>query len=154
MKPRLLFPKDVQARERSQSIDRALKEDAKIRNRQCNVLPLGPYSWPAREVVKHLKKNGGIGLTKDELVDYRYNIHQCVVTCIKALVEFMKMSKIRLESDINDHYDYLCGYIAHLDPDAPLNAKVGKAINVIWKDSSIAETFQPSAEPGLIKPAR
>lgn len=106
-------------------------------------------------IIKQLKNNDQTGLTKDELIDYRYNIHQCVITCAKALVEAIGMSNIRTESNTNnDHYSYLRGYIVNNDSDAPLNEKVGKVIDDLWKDSSIAEAFKSRDKSNLIDSAR
>jgi guanine nucleotide-binding protein G(i) subunit alpha len=150
---RVLFLSDTQAKERSQAIDRALEEDAKIRRRQYKVLPLGAFSMG--EIVKQLKNNDQMGLTKDELIDYRYNIHQCVITCTKALLEAIEISAIQTESDINkDYYDYLRGCIFDPDSDAPLNDKVGKAIEALWKDSFITEAFKSSDKSNLMNSAR
>jgi len=96
-----------------------------------------------------------MSLTKDELIDYRYNINQCVITCTKALVKSIGMSNIRIESDTsNDHYGYLRGYILNADSNAPLNEKVGKAIDALWKDSTIAEAFKSRDKSDLMDSAQ
>ena len=98
-----------------------------------------------REVVKQLETNNEKGLTQDELVDYRRNIHQCVFTHLKALVDFMETSNIRLDSHIIDHYRYLRDYVGKVDCDVILNENVGKAIKVLWQDHSVAEAFRATA---------
>lgn len=149
----ILCLNNTQAKQRSQAIDRALEEDAKIRRRQYKVLPLGAFSM--MEIIKQLKSNDQIGLTKDALIDYRYNIHQCVMTYTKALVEAIGISNAQSESDTNnDHYNYLRDYIVDPDPDELLDDKFGKAIDALWKDSSIAEAFKSSEEFDLIDSAR
>jgi len=137
----VLLLNDTQAKKRSQAIDRALEEDAMIRRRQWKVLPLGAFSMG--EIIKQLKSNDEMGLTKEKLISYRYDIHQCVISHTKVLVEAIEMSSIKPESDTNnDHYGYLRSYIIDPDPDVPLNDKVGKAIDALWRYSSIAEAFK------------
>jgi hypothetical protein len=149
----VLFPQDSEAKKRSEAIDRALEEDYRIRKQQYNVLPLGQFSMG--EVVKQLKNDNEKGLTRDELVDYRYNIHQCVLAHIKALMEFMDTSDIRTDSYIIDYYRYLRDYVGKLDRDVILDENVGKAIEVLWQDHLIAEAFRSSAaEPSALKSAQ
>jgi|SRR5690242_2809713 len=142
-----LFPVDPQAQKRSETIDRTLEEDAMIRKKQIRILPLGAFSM--REIIKQLKSNDEIGLTEDELIDYRYNIHQFSITCIKALVDVIKASEVQLGKGDNTHYSYLCDYVAVPHGDAPLTEEAGQAVHVLWKDSSIREVFQASAESDL-----
>ncbi|KAF1934193.1 G protein alpha subunit [Didymella exigua CBS 183.55] len=141
----------MHAEERSQAIDRALEEDAKVRKTQTNVLPLGAFSM--RDIAKQLKNNDETGLTENELIDYRYNIHQCVVDCIKTLVHLMKSSEAQLEEDTRNRYSYLCDFIAVSQGDAPLNEEAGRTIGVLWKDPSITDAFQSSADSDLKEPS-
>lgn len=142
-----LIPINMQAKERSQAIDRALEEDAKVCKNQINVLPLGAF--PMRDIVKQLMNNDETGLTEDELIDYRYNIHQYVINCTKALVHLMKGSEAQLGEDANNRYSYLCDYIAVPQGDAPLNGEAGRAIGVLWKDPSVTDAFQSSIDSDL-----
>ena len=144
---RTLVSIDMQAEERSQAIDRALEEDANVRKNQINVLPLGAFSM--RDIVKQLKNNDETGLTENELIDYRYDIHQHVVNCTTALVHLMKSSKAQLGEDANNRYSYLCDYIAVPQGDAPLNEEAGRAIGDLWKDPSVTGAFQSSADSDL-----
>lgn len=138
-----LIPVDMQAEQRSQAIDRALEEDAKARKNQVNVLPLGAFSM--RDIVNQLRNNNEIGLTETELVAYRYNIYQHVITCTKVLVDLIEASGIQLQEDIYDRYSYLCDYIAASHGGAPLNEEFGRAINVLWKAPTIADAFSSAA---------
>lgn len=142
-----LFPVDPQAQKRSEFIDRALEDDAIVRKKQVRILPLGAFSM--REIIKQLKSNDEIGLTEDELIDYRYNIHQFSITCIKALVDVIKSTGFQLGEVDNNHYSYLCDHIAVPHGDVPLTEKAGQAIHGLWKDSSIREIFQASTESDL-----
>lgn len=144
---RTLVSIDMQAEERSQAIDRALEEDANVRKNQINVLPLGAFSM--RDIVKQLKNNDETGLTENELIDYRYDIHQHVVNCTTALVHLMKSPKAQLGEDANNRYSYLCDYIAVPQGDAPLNEEAGRAIVDLWKDPSVTDAFQSSADSDL-----
>jgi hypothetical protein len=149
----VLFPQDAEAKNRSEAIDRALEEDYRIRKQQYNVLPLGQFSM--EEVVKQLKNDNEKGLTRDELVDYRYNIHQCVLAHLKALIGSMDMSNIQIDSYIIDYYRYLRDYVGKLDRDVILDENVGKAIEVLWQDHSIAEAFRSTAaEPSALESAQ
>ncbi|KAF9701780.1 hypothetical protein EKO04_000418 [Ascochyta lentis] len=146
-----MVPIDTQAEERSRAIDRALEEDAKVRKNQVNVLPLGALAM--RDIVKQLKNNDEPGLTEKELIERRYNIHQCVVDCTKALVHLVKSSEAQLEEDTNNRYNYLCSYIAVPQNYATLNEEVGWAIGVLWKDPSVTDAFQSSADSDLKEPS-
>lgn len=143
------FPVDPQAKERSEAIDRALEEDAKIRQTQFNILPLGAFKM--REIVKQLKDDDETGLTEDELIGYRYNIHQYVVTCIKGLVDLIQLSEAQLRDEIKDCHSYLCDYVAVPHGDAPLSEEAGWAVDALWKDPLVREVFLSSAESDLKK---
>lgn len=54
----ILFFTDIRAEERSQTIDRALEECAKLRNNLIKVLPLGAFSM--MDIVNQLKNNNFI----------------------------------------------------------------------------------------------
>jgi hypothetical protein len=138
------FAKAIQALERSRAIDRALEEDGKIRKQQCNVLPLGAFK--EREIIEMLlKKDPEIGLTKDQLLDYRYNIHQWLATCARELVSFIETSDFKLEPDARIQHSYLRGYLSTLDPDAHLSEEFGRAVENLWKDALLRTAFQSTA---------
>jgi hypothetical protein len=137
--------KDTQAAKKSKAIDQALEEDGKIRKRRCNVLPLGAFKM--REIIQQLKSDDEIGLTREELVDYRHNIHQWVVACTRELVNSVKTSDSRLEPGTRIHYDHLCGYLSDLDSDAQLSKDFGKAVEGLWKDSILKKAFLSNKEP-------
>ncbi|KAH6644032.1 guanine nucleotide binding protein, alpha subunit [Boeremia exigua] len=142
-----LFLVDPLAEKRSKAIDRALEQDAKVRERQFNVLPLGAFSM--RDVVKQLKSCSNTGLTEAELMDYRYNIHQCVIACTKALVGVVKNSEIQLEEDVSDRYGFLCDFITLPHVDEALNEEAGHAIDALWKNPSVSAAFHSSAKYDL-----
>jgi len=132
----------VMAREQSQAIDRMLKEDAKARSRVWRVLPMGAYRM--REIAALLKAQNDdrIGLTQDELISYRINIYQRIITCAKAFVNAIELSNSSLKMGGNsDHYSYLRGYTAHPYFDSPLDDKIINAIRTLWKELPIAEVF-------------
>jgi hypothetical protein len=136
-----LVPVDPEAEARSQAIDRALEEDAKARTNQVNVFPTGNYDM--KEIAQQLKDNDEIGLLENERISYRYSVHQRVVGCTKALVDLVKSSGIQLGDDANDRYQFLCDYMVD---DAPLDEEAGRAIEILWKDPSVAVAFQSSAD--------
>jgi hypothetical protein len=139
------FAKAIQALEKSRAIDRALEEDGKIRKQQCNVLPLGAFK--EREIIEMLlKKDPEIGLTEDELLDYRHNIHQWLATCARDLVSFIETSDFRLESDSRIQHSYLRGYLSSLDPDAHLSEEFGRAVETLWNDALLRTAFQSTAD--------
>jgi hypothetical protein len=139
------FAKAIQALEKSRAIDRALEEDGKIRKQQCNVLPLGAFK--EREIIEMLlKKDPEIGLTEDELLDYRHNIHQWLATCARDLVSFIETSDFRLESDSRIQHSYLRGYPSSLDPDAHLSEEFGRAVETLWNDALLRTAFQSTAD--------
>jgi hypothetical protein len=145
-----VLSRDTKANERSKAIDQLLEEDAKSRKQRCNVLPLGAFSM--REIVQQLKNSDEIGLTEDELTDYCYNIHQHVITCTRMLVDSVKAADVHLSSDVYHYYSHLRNHVA--DPGATMTEETGQAINAIWKDVSIAEAFQSTAEPELTESAQ
>jgi hypothetical protein len=139
------FAKAIQALEKSRAIDRALEEDGKIRKQQCNVLPLGAFK--EREIIEMLlKKDPEIGLTEDELLDYRHNIHQWLATCARDLVSFIETFDFRLESDSRIQHSYLRGYLSSLDPDAHLSEEFGRAVETLWNDALLRTAFQSTAD--------
>jgi hypothetical protein len=145
-----VLSRDTKANKRSKAIDQLLEQDAKARKQRCNVLPLGAFSMT--EIVQQLKNSNEIGLTQDQLTDYRYNIHQHVITCTRMLVDSVKAADIHLSSDADHYYSHLCNHVA--DPGATMTEETGQAINTIWKDASIAEAFQSIAAPELIESAQ
>jgi hypothetical protein len=147
--PGALF-RDKKANERSKAIDQLLEEDAKAWKRRCTVLPLGAFSM--REIVQQLKNSNEIGLTEAELTDYRYNIHQHVITCTRMLVDSVKAANVPLSSDVDYYYSHLCNHVA--DPGATMTEKTGKAISAIWKDASVTKAFQSTAAPELTESAQ
>ncbi|KAJ8114339.1 hypothetical protein OPT61_g3761 [Boeremia exigua] len=143
--PSTLFPVNAQAVERSQAIDRALEEDAKALKRKINILPLGAFSM--REIAEQLKNNGDTSLTESERADYRYNIHQCVITSIRALLSLIKESKIQTD-EVKHRYDYLCDYmVGHQD--AILNEEAGQATDSLWNNPYVKGLVQSSAKSDL-----
>jgi hypothetical protein len=139
------FAKAIQAVERSRAIDRVLEEDGKIRKQKCNVLPLGAFK--EREIIEMLlKKDPEIGLTEDELLDYRHNIHQWLTTCVRDLVSFIETSDFRLEPDARIQHSYLRGYLSSLDPDAYLSEEFGRAVKTLWNDALLRTAFQSTTD--------
>jgi hypothetical protein len=144
IQPENQFTKAIEAAERSKAIDRVLEEDGKIRKQQCNVLPLGAFKeW---EIIEMLLKDPKIGLTKDELLDYRHNIHQWIVTCARKLVSFIETSDFRLEPDARIQHGYLRGYLSTLDADAHLSEEFGKAVETLWNDALLRTAFKSAAD--------
>lgn len=138
---------EIQAKRRSQAIDRTLEEDSRRLRRECKVLLLGTAESGKGEIVKQMKIIHQNGYTRDELIGYRYTIHRNVIDCAKALVEAIKMLDIRPESDVNSsYYNFLLDYTVDPDPDVPLKDTVGEAIDALWKDPFIAEVLESSDE--------
>jgi hypothetical protein len=102
-----------------------------------------------RDVIKQLKNNDEIGLTENELIGYRHNIHQFVITCARALVNLIRLSAAGLQDDVNDRYSYLRDYLTVPRSDTPLNDEVGRAIDFLWRDPSVIEASQFSADHDL-----
>jgi hypothetical protein len=145
IQPENHFAKAIQALERSRAIDKALEEDGKIRKQQCNVLPLGAFT--EREIIEMLLgKDPEIGLTEDELLDYRHNIHQWLATCARDLVSFIETSDFRLEPDARIQHSYLRDYLSSLDPDADLSEEFGRAVETLWNDALLRTAFQSTAD--------
>jgi hypothetical protein len=144
IQPENQWIKAIQAVERSRAIDQALEEDGRIRKQQCNVLPLGAFK--EREIIEMLlKKDPEIGLTRNELLDYRQNIHQWIAACASELVSFIETSDFRLEPDAKIKHGYLRGYLSSLDPDAYLSEEFGKAVETLWNDALLRDAFESAA---------
>ena len=121
------------AREQSQAIDKFLREDAKARKQQHTVLPLGAFSM--EEILQQLMDGSEITLAESDLAHYRHKVHQYIITCAIALVDSIKTADVHLSSEANHCYNYLCNLVA--DPGATMTKEAGKAIDTIWRDSSI-----------------
>ncbi|PVI02832.1 G-alpha-domain-containing protein [Periconia macrospinosa] len=137
-----------QARKRSQTIDQMLEDDARVRIQQWKVLPLGSLSM--KETVKGIKGNNEIGLTKDELISYRHNIHQRVFECIREMVQAIITHNICLNPDENrESFSYLEAHVANADPNALLDEDIGTAVESLWKEISTIETLKSHDECGI-----
>lgn len=139
-------PIDLGAEARSKAIDRVPEEDTKILKDQANVLPLGAFSM--REIVKQLKTTDtdDSGLTENELLSYRYNIHQFVLTCVKALLGVIDASSALLEGDVEGCYEFLRDYVSkHTNDDATLTEEAAGAIEALWTEPSVTEAHRISA---------
>jgi hypothetical protein len=145
------LPLDTEAEGRSKAIDKALYEDAEGRRNHVNVLPLGAFFMG--EVVKQLRTNNAddAGLTENELAEYRYNIHQSVFTCVRALLDSIDASGILLSGDDNSRYEYLRGFLSASHDDLPLNEEAAQAIKGLWQESFAIEAFQSKVDPSLNK---
>jgi hypothetical protein len=121
------------ASEQSQAIDKFLREDAKAREQRYTVLPLGAFSMG--EILQQLMDGSEISLAKNDLAHYRDDVHQYIITCTIALVDSIQAADVHLSSDANHCYNYLCNLVA--DPGATLTEETGKAIDTVWRDSSI-----------------
>ncbi|KAF3048164.1 Guanine nucleotide-binding protein alpha-2 subunit [Didymella heteroderae] len=143
------LPNDTEGEERSKAIERVLEEDAKMRKNQAKVLPLGAFSM--RDVVKQLRNNDtdDAGLTEDELIEYRYNVHQTVFTCVRALLDVADASEVRLDENVDSRYKQLRDYVSVAGDDMTLNEEAGQAIESLWQEPSIMGAFRSSVESDL-----
>jgi guanine nucleotide-binding protein G(i) subunit alpha len=75
------------------------------------------------------------GYTVDELALYRLTIYKNLIDCAKAMIGAMRQFDIEPTNDLNKEYsDYLLEYQVDPDPHTPLDPKVGKAVDSLWKD--------------------
>jgi len=87
------------------------------------------------------------GYTVDELALYRLTIYKNLIDCAKAMIGAMRQFEIEPTNDANKEYsDYLLEYQVDPDPHTPLDSKVGKAVDSLWKDASIDALMERQSE--------
>ncbi len=87
------------------------------------------------------------GYTVDELALYRLTIYKNLIDCAKAMIGAMRQFEIEPTNDANkEHSDYLLEYQVDPDPHTPLDPKVGKAVDSLWKDASIDALMERQSE--------
>lgn len=137
------------AEEKSKHIDEALKEDAERRRGQVKVLPLGAFSMS--DVVKQLRTTDtdDAGLTENELISYRHNIHQSVFAYIPALLGSIDASEAPLHEDIKSSCNCLRSHLSVPPNDLSLDGEAVKAIESLWQEPSVMEAVESKVESDL-----
>ena len=98
-------------------------------------------------IVKQMKIIHQSGYGQNELAAYRLTIYKNLIDCAKALIGAMRQFGIEPANPANTEYsDYLLEYQVDPDPLTPLNAKVGLAVQSIWKDASIETLMERQSE--------
>lgn len=142
---RLLLSKHARAEQRSKAIDKMLEEDSENRRLHYQVLVYGSCGPNGmKQIVRQIRNNNNRGLTEDERIEYRHNVHQYVVTHTRELLELIETSDIRLKSDVKPYYDYLCDYLPRfvgVELNQLLNEEFGRAVEAIWSNLLITEGF-------------
>jgi len=134
-------------KERSRAIDRKLEEDSRRLRRECKILLLGSGESGKSTIVKQMKIIHQNGYTVDELAMYRLTIYKNVVDCAKSLIGALRQFDIEPELEDNEEYcNYLMDYIVDLDPEKPLDQKVGNAVSSLWRDPCIAKVMEHQSE--------
>jgi guanine nucleotide-binding protein subunit alpha len=138
---------DLEARKRSQAIDRKLKIDSKQLRRAYKVLLLGSGDSGKEQLVKYMKINGRNGYTVEELMMYRPTIYKNVIDSVKCLIEAMQQFEIEPEIEANRELcNLLMDYTLVPDPKEPLEKTIGDAICSICKDSCVSKVMIHSSE--------
>ncbi len=84
---------------------------------------------------------GGYGA--EELRQYRLTIYKNVIDCARALIAAMRQFEIQAEIEGTEELcEYLMEYIIDPDPHSALEAKVGQAVNALWKDPCIGKVME------------
>ncbi|KAF2427269.1 guanine nucleotide binding protein, alpha subunit [Tothia fuscella] len=138
---------DADQKKRSQAIDRKIEEDSRRLRRECKILLLGSGESGKSTIVKQMKIIHQNGYSPEELAMYRHTIFKNVIDCAKALIAAMRQFEIEPEEKVNrDYCDYLFDFSIDPDPDKPLDAKVGQAVNSIWHDRCVTKVMDHSSE--------
>jgi guanine nucleotide-binding protein G(i) subunit alpha len=87
------------------------------------------------------------GYGQNELAAYRLTIYKNLIDCAKALIGAMRQFGIEPMNPTNEEYsNYLFDYQVDPDPLTPLNAKVGIAVQSLWKDGCIDSLMERQSE--------
>ncbi|KAF2492454.1 hypothetical protein BU16DRAFT_552078 [Lophium mytilinum] len=134
-------------RQRSLAIDRSLKRDWDLRGRnEYNILLLGADHKGKKEIMQFARRFPEDTYTTGELAGYRLTIYRILIDSVKALVGAMDEFGIVPDSEESKSY---CAYLKSsafppVDPQKPLEPKVGEAIAALRTDTCIAQVMEHS----------
>ncbi|KAI5828615.1 hypothetical protein K523DRAFT_244126 [Schizophyllum commune Tattone D] len=90
-------PVDLEAKARSDDIDKMIEEDGKRLKKECKILLLGSGESGKSTIVKQMKIIHQDGFSQDELIAFRPIIHRNVLDSAKAILVHMKKLSVECE---------------------------------------------------------
>ncbi|KAL2000062.1 hypothetical protein VTN02DRAFT_3609 [Thermoascus thermophilus] len=136
---------DSEQKKRSQMIDRKLEEDSRRLRRECKILLLGSGESGKSTIVKQMKIIHQNGYSVEELTLYRLTVYKNLMDCVKALIGAYRQFSLEPSSQkVRDFITYLSEY--NIDPDKPLDPKVGDAVTYLWNDPCTSAVLEHQSE--------
>lgn len=85
------------------------------------------------------------GYSVEELTLYRLTVYKNLMDCVKALIGAYHQFSLEPSSQkVRDFITYLMEY--NIDPDKPLESKVGDAVTYLWNDPCTSAVLEHQSE--------
>ena len=140
------------AKARTKSIDRTLKQDARVERRQIKVLLLGDTDSGKETLIKQLQMNYPVQSSLQERAVYRRKVLEDVVHSAKGLAASIKQSGTAAEVD---RYRELCVVIDEFsldfDVEAPLGTRFQSAVEGLWNNERVPKCVERFEEFGMVE---
>jgi len=136
----------LEAKQRSEQINRSLRREGKRRRRQVKILLLGAGESGKTTFMKQMRILHGNGFTDEDLVDYRRIIQTNVVMGLRVLCDARSKLSIPFQHPENEENSNLILSLPRmLYVDENLFQGLVPTIQALWGDSGILDTFQLKA---------
>ncbi|KAI4523037.1 heterotrimeric G protein alpha subunit A [Schizophyllum commune] len=131
-------PVDLEAKARSDDIDKMIEEDGKRLKKECKILLLGSGESGKSTIVKQMKIIHQDGFSQDELIAFRPIIHRNVLDSAKAILVHMKKLSVECEDFKNRPLqDKILDYQLDETTNLTISPDIAEAIDAFWKDPAV-----------------
>nr|XP_002735663.2 PREDICTED: guanine nucleotide-binding protein subunit alpha-12-like [Saccoglossus kowalevskii] len=137
-----MSPQEIEKRQQSQRIDRALAKEKAHHRRLVKILLLGAGESGKSTFLKQMRIIHGLDFTKEDLEEYRSVIYSNIVKGSKVLVD--ARDKLRIpwgEAENEKHGDKIMSYESSIKLNTVLFADYVESVKALWADKGIQDAF-------------
>ena len=139
-------PEEQQAKQRSATIDRELRANAREAESTIKLLLLGAGESGKSTFVKQMKIIHGDGYSPEELNSFKSTIHSNLLTSITVVVKAMEKLGIELNSANQSHASAVVNFPTPLEPGTLLPNEISESVKALWQDNGFEECFKRAYE--------